>query len=109
YTFDPDELAYLGTLGFGDAFLDWLGSLRPSGEVFAVPDGTVVLADEPIVEVTAPLPFAQLIETAVINIVQYSTLIATKAARGAFAARGRPVVDFGFRRAHGLDTGVEAA
>lgn len=109
YRFDDRELAYLKTIGFSDVALDAFAALRPSGEVWAVEDGTVVLADEPIIEITAPLPFAQLIETAVINLVQYPTLVATKAARVAFAAAGRPVVDFGFRRAHGLQTGVEAA
>jgi len=109
YRFDRDEIDYLATLGFADETLDAFAALRPSGEVWAVEDGMVVLADEPIVEITAPLPLAQLWETAVINLVQYPTLIATKGARVAFAAAGRPVVDFGFRRAHGLETGVEAA
>jgi nicotinate phosphoribosyltransferase len=109
YRFEPDELAYLATIGFSDAALDAFAKLECCGEVFAVEDGTVVLADEPIVEVTAPLPLAQLWETAIINLVQYPTLVATKAARVAFAAEGRPVVDFGFRRAHGIQTGIEAA
>lgn len=107
--FDGADLAYLRGLGVSAAALDWLEALEPSGEVWGVPDGAVVLAEEPLVEVTAPLPLAQLVETAVINLVQLPTLVATKAARIALAARGRPVVDFGFRRAHGLETGVEAA
>lgn len=109
FRYGPDELDYLRSVGVGDQTLDYLAALQPSGEVWAVDDGRVVLADEPLLEVTAPLPFAQLIETAVINLVQYPTLVATKAARVSLAAEGRPVVDFGFRRAHGLETGVEAA
>lgn len=103
------ELDYLRSIGVDEPTLDYLAGLRPSGETWAVEEGRVVLADEPILELTAPLPFAQLVETAVINLVQYPTLIATKAARVALAAAGRPVVDFGLRRAHGLETGVEAA
>jgi nicotinate phosphoribosyltransferase len=109
FRYGPRELEYLRSIGIDEATLQWLGSLEPSGEVWAVPEGTVVLADEPIVEVTAPLPVAQLLETSVINLVHLPTLVATKAARVALAAHGRLVVDFGFRRAHGLDTGVQAA
>ncbi len=109
FGFDQGELDYLSTVGFSDAALDAFAGLKCCGEVAAVADGTVVIADEPIVEITAPLPLAQIWETAVINLVQYPTLVATKAARVAFAAAGRPVVDFGFRRAHGLETGIEAA
>jgi nicotinate phosphoribosyltransferase len=109
FRYGSDELEYLRSIGLSSEAIDYLGSLSASGQVWAVDDGTVVLAEEPIVEVTAPLPFAQLIETAVINLVQYPTLVATKAARVVMAAKGRSVVDFGFRRAHGLETGVEAA
>jgi nicotinate phosphoribosyltransferase len=109
FRYGPDELEYLRSIGLSSETLDYLGSLTASGEVWGVDDGTVVLAEEPIVEITAPLPFAQLVETAVINLVQYPTLVATKAARVVLAAQGRSVVDFGFRRAHGLETGVEAA
>ncbi|MGH2760519.1 MAG: nicotinate phosphoribosyltransferase, partial [Actinomycetota bacterium] len=109
FGYDADELDYLRSIGLRDDTLDWLSSYEFTGEVWAVDDGTVVLANEPILEVTAGLPVAQLIETAVINLVQFPTLIATKGARVAAAAGGRPVVDFGFRRAHGLATGVEAS
>jgi nicotinate phosphoribosyltransferase len=109
FRFEDEDLAYLRGLGFDDATLSELAKLEPHGEVWAVPDGTMVLANEPILEVTAPLPFAQLVETAAINLVQLPTLVATKAARMALAAAGRPVVDFGFRRAHGLETGVAAS
>lgn len=109
FGFSGDDLAYLEGLAVRRETLDWLATFAPEGELWAVADGTVVLADEPILELTAPLPVAQLLETALINVVQFPTLIATKAARIARAAAGRPVVDFGFRRAHGLDTAVEAA
>lgn len=109
FRFGPEELAYLREQGFGEDTLGWLEAFAPSGEVWAVPDGTVVLAQEPIAEVTAPLPVAQLLETAAINLGQYSTAVATKAARCALAADGRRLADFGFRRAQGIETGIEAA
>jgi nicotinate phosphoribosyltransferase len=77
--------------------------------VRAVPEGTVVFADEPLREITAPLIEAQLVETAVKNVVHHHTVLASKAARAVLAARGRPVVDFGLRRTHGLDAGLKAA
>jgi nicotinate phosphoribosyltransferase len=109
FRYGEPELAYLRSVGVEAPTLDWLASFEPSGEVWAVAEGTIVLGNEPILEMTAPLPVAQLLETAVINLIQFPTLVATKAARIALAATGRPVVDFGFRRAHGLETGVEAA
>ena len=109
FRYGPEEIGYLRAIGFRDQTLEYLGSLPEPADIWGVEDGTVVLAEEPILEITAPLPFAQLLETAVINLVHYPTLVATKAARVAIAAAGRPVVDFGFRRAHGLQTGVEAA
>jgi len=109
YRFDGAQLDYLASQDVPDQTLEFLRDLAFDGEVWAVPDGTVVLGDEPLVEVTAPLPVAQLVETAVMNAVHFDTLIATKAARCVRAAGGRPVVDFGFRRAHGLDAGIRAA
>lgn len=109
FLFGAEELDYLRSQGFGEDTLAWLEGFEPSGEVWAVPDGTVVLAQEPIIEVTAPLPVAQILETAIINLVQYPTAVATKAARCMLAAEGRRLADFGLRRAHGLETGVEAA
>ncbi len=109
FRYSDDDLAFLRGIGFAESTLSELARMQPLGEVWAVPDGTMVLADEPILEVTAALPFAQLVETAVINLVQHPTLVATKAARITFAAGDRPVVDFGFRRAHGLETGVVAS
>lgn len=109
FRYGSEELDYLATLGLSDELLGWLADLEASGEVWAVADGTIVLADEPLLEVTAPLPFGMLLETGLMNVVQFPTLVATKAARCALAARGRGVVDFGFRRAHGLEAGIEAA
>lgn len=109
FTYGPDELDYLRSLGLGEQLLAWLADYAFEGEVWAVPEGTVVLGDEPLLEVTASLPVAMLIETAIMNVVQLSTVIATKAARCALVAADRDLADFGLRRAHGLETGVEAA
>jgi nicotinate phosphoribosyltransferase len=107
--FTESELTYLASLGVGPETRDYLASVHVSGEVRAVPEGTLLLAQEPVLEITAPMPIAQLLETAVMNVVHYPTQVATKAARCALAAQGRRLADFGFRRAHGLETGIEAA
>lgn len=108
--FGHDELAYLASTGrFGPQVLDELRSLRFTGDVRAVPDGTVVYPDEPLVEVTAPLVEAQLVETAVLNHVHFQTVIASKAARCVEAAGGRTLVDFSLRRTHGLEAGLRVA
>ncbi|WP_366553432.1 nicotinate phosphoribosyltransferase [Aquibaculum sediminis] len=108
--FTSDDLAYLRSLGhFCDAFLVWLAAFRFTGEVRAVPEGTPVFGGEPILEVRAPLPQAQLIETFVLNQIHLQTLLASKAARVVSAAQGRPVIDFGARRMHGLDAATMAA
>jgi nicotinate phosphoribosyltransferase len=109
FRFGDEEIAYLRAQGVSSAALDWLSRARPSGELWAVPDGTVLLAGEPLLEITAPLPMAQLLETALTNAVHGATLVASKAARLVRAARGRDVIDFGFRRAHGLETAVRGA
>lgn len=104
------ELDYLASLGhFTDRFLDWLAAARFDGEVHAVAEGTAVFPSEPLLRVRAPLPLAQLLETRVLNALNYESLIATKAARIVDAAAGRSVVDFGARRAHGTDAAVAAA
>lgn len=108
--FCDEELAYLASTDrFTEALLDRLRSLRFTGEVRALPEGTAVFADEPLVEVTAPLIEAQLVETAVINHVHFQTLIASKAARCVDAAAGRDLVDFGMRRTHGLEAALLVA
>ena len=108
--FDAAALQYLASLGrFSDRFLRVLEEFRFTGDVYAVAEGTPVFALEPILEVVAPLPQAQLVETAVMNHVHHQTVIASKAARVVEAAQGRTVVDFGLRRMHGLSAGLAAA
>lgn len=110
FRFSGPAIEQLRSLGrFEAAFLDWLADLRFTGDVRALPEGTPVFADEPLLEVTAPLPEAQLVESAVLNFCHFQTVIATKAARCVLAARGRPVVEFGLRRAPGVDASLKAA
>lgn len=106
----PDELDWLRRSGrFRLATIDWLAGLRFTGDIDAIPEGTVFFGDEPILRVTAPLPVAQLVESRLINILHYQSLVASKAARMVLAAPGRRLVDFGFRRAHGAEAGLMAA
>jgi nicotinate phosphoribosyltransferase len=110
FRFSDRALEYLASLGrFSRHFLDELGSFRFTGDVYAVAEGTPVFANEPILEVIAPLPQAQLVETFLLNQVSFQTLIASKAARVVAAAQGRTVVEFGLRREHGTDAGMKAA
>ncbi|NVO14916.1 MAG: nicotinate phosphoribosyltransferase [Rhodoplanes sp.] len=110
FRFAPDELAYLERTGRFDAkMLDYLADLRFTGDVDAMPEGTVFFPNEPILRVVAPLPLAQLLESRLINLMQFQSLIATKAARVMLAAPGKVLVDFGFRRAHGAEAGLMAA
>lgn len=108
--FEAEDLAYLATLEkFSERFRTWLGAFRFSGRVDAVPEGTPVFADEPILEITASLPQAQLVETLVLNQIGAQTALASKAQRIVAAAGGRPVIDFGARRAQGLDAATLGA
>jgi nicotinate phosphoribosyltransferase len=108
--FCEDDVAYLRTLGrFSEPFLRSLLELRFSGDVHAVPEGTPVFPNEPLLQVEAPLPEAQLVETFLINQVHFQTLAASKAARVVRAAHGRTVVDFALRRMHGIDAGIAGA
>lgn len=108
--FGEAELAWLKRTGrFRQDLIDYLATLRFDGDVHAMPEGTVFFAHEPIIRVTASLPVAQLVETRLINILHFQTLIASKAARIALAAPGKQLVDFGLRRAHGAEAGVMAA
>ena len=116
-------LGYLSALRFGDValdylrslerfdggFLSWLGDLRFTGDVAAVPEGEAFFAGEPVLRVTAPLPEAQLVETFLLNAILYPTGVASKAARVVIAAAGRDVVDFSARRDHGVDASLQAA
>jgi len=108
--FDEGALAYLASLGsFSDAFLAWLADLRFSGDVHAVAEGTPLFPQEPLLEVTAPIAQAQLVETAIMNQIHLQSVIASKAARVVAAARGRTVVEFGMRRAQGSDAALKGA
>ncbi|MGH9265271.1 MAG: nicotinate phosphoribosyltransferase [Acidimicrobiales bacterium] len=106
--FTGEDVDYLGGLGlFGPEVLDRLAGLRFTGSVRAMPEGTVAFAGEPLLEVTGPVVEAQLVETFVLNQVTTETTLASKAARYRHAARGRPLVDFAFRRAQGLDSAMK--
>ena len=106
-SFDAESIRYLrDTIGYGGEFLNYLTKFKFGGDIYAVPEGTVVFPDEPIITVVAPLMEAQLIETALLNIINHQTLIATKASRIAFAASPGLAVEFGLRRAHGPDAGL---
>jgi len=106
----PEDVAAVRRLGgFHEPFLDWLAGLRFTGDVSAMPEGSVFFPDEPILRVTAPLPQAQFVETRIVNLLHFSTLVASKAARCVLAAPGRTLVDFGLRRAHGAEAGLLAA
>jgi nicotinate phosphoribosyltransferase len=108
--FDEADLAFLRTQPCGTPdFIDWLRGFRFEGDVDALPKGTVFFPNEPVLRVSAPLPQAQLVETRLLNIVHFQTLIASKAVRCVLAARGRAVIDYGLRRAHGAEAGVLAA
>jgi nicotinate phosphoribosyltransferase len=109
FRFSARALKYLASLRrFKPDFLDSLRDLRFTGGVRAVPEGTPLFADEPLLEVTAPIAEAQMVESAVLNFCHLQTLLASKAARCVLAARGRPIVEFGLRRTHGVDAALEA-
>ncbi len=111
--FSADDVAHLKTLPpfqrIPDGFFDFLSSFRFTGDLWAVPEGTVVFAGEPLIRITAPLIEAQIVETFLLATVNHQTLVATKAARIVEAAAGRGVVEFGSRRAHGPEAGLLAA
>ncbi|MBN1382141.1 MAG: nicotinate phosphoribosyltransferase [Deltaproteobacteria bacterium] len=109
--FSPTELIYMkGTGRFSSDLIDYLEQFQFTGDVYAMPEGTVFFTDEPIIRVVAPICEAQLVETRLINMVQFETLIASKAARCVIAADGRAsLIDFGVRRAHGAEAGLLAA
>ena len=112
--FDEEEQAYARSLGFGRAFVEYLARFRFTGHVDAIPEGTIVFASQPLVRVTAPRVEAQLLETLLLNQINFQTMVATKAARIALAAGGgRPagerLVDFSPRRDHGTDAAMKAA
>lgn len=108
--FDANDIAYLRSLGlFSEPFLDYLTRFRFTGDLYAIEEGTVVFPYEPLVRVTAPIMEAQLLETAMLNIINHQTLIASKAAKVCMAAEGDLVMEFGLRRAQGPDAGIYGA
>ena len=105
--FSDDDIQYLDSLNlFDQPFLDYLRHFQFHGDIAAMPEGTVAFPGEPLIRVNAPIMEAQLVETALLNIVNHQTLIATKASRVTFAAKGDSVLDFGLRGAQGPDAGI---
>ncbi len=108
--FTPDDLDYLRAQGtFSEPFLDYLSDFKFTGDIYAIPEGTVVFPNEPLIKVVAPICQGQLIETALLNIINHQSLIATKAARVKWAAKDEVVLEFGLRRAQGPDAGIYGA
>ena len=108
--FTPQHIAWLKQTGrFKANLLDYLASFRFTGDVHAMPEGTVCFPNEPLLRITAPLPIAQLVESRIINVLHFQTLIASKAARMVLAANGKSLADFGLRSAHGAEAGLLAA
>ena len=108
--FEEDDISYLRSLNvFREDFLEYLRNFKFTGDIYAVPEGTVVFPFEPLVRVTAPIMEAQLVETALLTIINHQSLIATKAFRVVWAANGDPIMEFGLRRAQGPDAGVYGA
>ncbi len=108
--FDKEDITYLRSLKmFDEDFLEYLEGFRFSGDIYALPEGTVMFPREPMLKVIAPIMEAQLVETAILNIINHQSLIATKASRVCYAAQGDGVMEFGLRRAQGPDSGVYGA
>lgn len=116
YRFDPSDLEYLSSLRtesdqpyFSQPFLDYLADLKFTGQIDAVPEGTVVFPQEPLIRIQGPLIQCQLLESPLLNLINFPTLVATKAARICLAAQGDPVLEFGLRRAQGIDGALTAS
>jgi nicotinate phosphoribosyltransferase len=110
FQFSENDLAYLEATGlFSNSFLDYLKKLHFTGSIYALGEGEIFFKDEPILEVTAPIIEAQIVETFAINAINFQSVIATKAARCVHAAAGRQLVDFSLRRTHGIDAGLKVA
>jgi nicotinate phosphoribosyltransferase len=110
FSFTPHDIDYLHSMKlFADDFLDFLQELRFTGDVWAIPEGRLFFKDEPVLEITAPIIEAQLVETFILNQINLQTLIASKAARCLHAAQGKSLVDFSLRRTHGTDAGLKVA
>ncbi len=109
FSFTDDDLETLGGMGFDDRALADFSALRFTGDVWAVPEGRIVYSEEPLLEVTAPVAVAQLVETMLLNQITLHTTLASKAARYVLAAEGRQLVDFAFRRTHGAEAAMAVA
>lgn len=116
FRFDPSDLSYLANLKgvdntpyFDDSFLSYLSDMRFTGDIEAVPEGTVVFPQEPLIRVQGPLIECQLMESPLLNLINFPTLVATKAARICLAAKGDPVIEFGVRRSQGIDGALTAS
>ncbi len=108
--FSYEDVDYLRSLGiFSEDFLQYLSGFHFSGNIYAIPEGTVVFPKEPVLKVIAPIMEAQLVETAILNIINHQSLIATKTARVVYAAQGDGIMEFGLRRAQGPDAGLYGA
>ena len=108
--FSPDDIDYLRSLHiFNDDFLEYLRGFHFTGDIYAIPEGTVVFPREPLLKVVAPIMEAQLVETAILNMINHQSLIATKASRVVYAAKGDGIMEFGLRRAQGPDAGIYGA
>ena len=107
--FAEEHLSYLKKQGFNESFLDYLRGFQFTGDVWAVPEGTVAFPNEPLIRVTAPIIEAQIIETFLLNTINLQTMIATKASRVVYAAEGKSIIEFGLRREQGIDAGMKVA
>ena len=108
--FKEEDISYLRSLDiFNEDFLNYLGNFKFHGDIYAIPEGTVIFPMEPIVKVIAPIMEAQLVETALLNIINHQSLIASKASRIVYTAKGGPIMEFGLRRAQGPDAGTLGA
>ncbi len=109
-SFTPEDIAFLaGTGRFDPDFLSWLSGFRFSGDIHAIPEGRIVFENEPLIRIEGPLEELQILETMALNLIHHQTVIASKAARITGVAGGRPLMDFGLRRAHGPDGGLYAS
>ena len=108
--FSDSDIEYLRSMNtFSNEFLNYLKTFKFTGDIYAIPEGTIVFPTEPLIRVTAPIMEAQIVEAAVLNIINHQSLIATKAARVVWAAGGDAVMEFGLRRAQGPDAGIYGA
>src|SRR5512141_446529 len=107
--FTEEHLSFLAKQGFREDFLNYLRGFKFTGEVWAIPEGTVTFPNEPLIRVTAPIIEAQVVETFLLNTINLQTMIATKASRVVHSAKGKSVIEFGLRRETGIDAGMKVA